>query len=50
MHAMIFTAPPQCSHTLTSIKKTRFNRYAQVMATWRGEGTSPPSPPCPFFV
>jgi hypothetical protein len=32
MHAMIFTAPPQCSHTVTSIKKTRFNRCAHVMA------------------
>jgi uncharacterized membrane protein len=32
MHAMIFTAPPQCSHTVTSIRKTRFKRCAHVMA------------------
>src|SRR6266700_8224129 len=30
MHAMIFTAPPQCSHTVTSIKKTRLRRCAHV--------------------
>jgi hypothetical protein len=32
MHAMIFTAPPQCSHTVTSMRKTRFKRCAHVMA------------------
>jgi hypothetical protein len=35
MHAMIFTAPPQCSHTVTSIKKTRFNRCAHVSVILR---------------
>jgi hypothetical protein len=30
MHAMIFTAPPQCSHTVTSIRKTRFKRCTHV--------------------
>ena len=29
-YAMIFIAPPQCSHTVTSIRKTRFNRCAHL--------------------
>jgi hypothetical protein len=48
MHAMILTPPPQCSHTMTSIKKTRFNRWAHVIATWRGIA-SEPSPRGPGF-
>jgi hypothetical protein len=48
MHAMIFTAPVQCSQTVTSIKKTRFNRCAHVLARWRGVASTL-SPRCPFF-
>lgn len=42
MQAMTRTAPPQCTQVSMLRWKTRFRRWAQVMAAWRSQdvGTS----------